>query len=218
MRRIHAIDQLGRTQQRLLRHLLTAPDGATVEELQEVLTITTTAVRQHIAALSANGFLAKGEPIQTGRRPQLRYILTDNGREAFPRQYDGLADKVIAQVHQGFGSEGLTNMMAAMGKDTGRKIALDTTGKTLVDIAKELADAMADVGYESSAPYSEKAEIVAYNCVFHHLAERFNEVCEYDLELMREATGLEVDHLECMVRGGNACRFQLLLRNQGYEV
>ena len=209
MSQIHAIDQLGRTQQRLLRHLLTSADGATVEELQDVLEITTTAVRQHIAALSANGFLTRGEPIQTGRRPQLRYILTESGRETFPRHYDGMADKVIAQVHKGFGSEGLLTMMAALGKETGRKLAMATEGKTDPEIAADLARAMADHGYESMAPDPSKAEVVAFNCVFHHLADRFKEVCEYDLALIREVTGMDVIHSECMVRGGNACRFRL---------
>ena len=218
MRQIHAIDQLGRTQQRLLRHLLSTRNGATVEDLQTVLGITTTAVRQHIAALSANGFVAKGEPIQTGRRPQLRYVLTESGREAFPRHYGGMADKVIAQVHNGAGSEGLLTMMGALGKETGKGIDLNTVGKTGPEIADALAKAMAKVGYEASAPNPEKAEVVAFNCVFHHLAERFSEVCEYDLSLIRTVTGMGVAHGECMVRGGNACRFRLTAKNGGHDV
>src|SRR5690606_14798591 len=74
--------------------------------------------------------------------------------------------------------------------------------------AVSLAAAMTEAGYEAQANPAE-GEVTAYNCVFHRLASRFPEVCEYDLAFIRAVTGRSVDHTECMVRGGEACRFRL---------
>jgi predicted ArsR family transcriptional regulator len=44
--------------------------------------------------------------------------------------------------------------------------------------------------------------------VFHSLAQRYPEVCYFDLAMMSEVGGGDVIHDECMVRGGNVCRFK----------
>jgi predicted ArsR family transcriptional regulator len=51
--------------------------------------------------------------------------------------------------------------------------------------------------------------VEAYNCVFHALARAHPEVCRFDLAFMEAASGRPVQHLECLVRGGHACRFRL---------
>ena len=56
---------------------------------------------------------------------------------------------------------------------------------------------------------SGSAEVRAFNCVYHHLAQDHPQVCEFDLELMARVSGRRVDHVECMVRGGQCCRFRL---------
>ncbi|MCK7509177.1 MAG: hypothetical protein MZV70_37470 [Desulfobacterales bacterium] len=49
--------------------------------------------------------------------------------------------------------------------------------------------------------------IEASNCVFHHLAAQYPEVCRFDLALLAAFVGTPVEHQECVVRGGQVCRF-----------
>jgi predicted ArsR family transcriptional regulator len=68
-----------------------------------------------------------------------------------------------------------------------------------------------ELGYESAPidPANEKLPAIeATNCVFHSLARRYPEVCFFDLAMMTEVVGSDVVHDECMVRGGNVCRFK----------
>ena len=76
---------------------------------------------------------------------------------------------------------------------------------------RALSDIMRDLGYQSGSvdPANEKLPAIeATNCVFHSLAQRYPEVCYFDLALMSEIVGSDVIHDECMVRGGNVCRFK----------
>lgn len=69
---------------------------------------------------------------------------------------------------------------------------------------------MRELGYQSGSidPANGKLPAIeATNCVFHSLAQRYPEVCYFDLALMSEVVGSDVIHDECMVRGGNVCRF-----------
>ncbi len=70
---------------------------------------------------------------------------------------------------------------------------------------------MRELGYQSASidPTNEKwPAIEASNCVFHTLAQRYPEVCYFDLAMMSEVVGCDVVHDECMVRGGHVCRFK----------
>ncbi len=63
------LEGLGRTQQDLLHALLLQPAGMSIDDLAQALTITRTAVRQHLAALERDGLVKRGATRPTGRRP-----------------------------------------------------------------------------------------------------------------------------------------------------
>ncbi|EPA98046.1 metalloregulator ArsR/SmtB family transcription factor [Pseudomonas sp. G5(2012)] len=196
---------LGRTQQDLLNALLHQAGGMSIDELAEHLAVTRTAIRQHLAALERDGLVARGETRPTGRRPEQLYQLTDHAREQFPRQYQLLASALIDEVADIIGPEALATLM----RNLGRKLALDRE-QQVVDEAK-IVQHMNQAGYEAEVFFrsSGDQEIVAHNCVFHRLAAAHPVVCELDLALIGALGGAEVEHTECMVRGGNVCRFKL---------
>src|SRR4051794_41498965 len=82
-----ALRQLGPTQQKLLRRLLSAPAGATVEELCQAGGVTHNAIRQHLTQLIAAGYVERGIARATGGRPPSRYVLQAAGRRPFSRHY-----------------------------------------------------------------------------------------------------------------------------------
>ncbi|MBD2840069.1 MarR family transcriptional regulator [Pseudomonas sp. JM0905a] len=196
---------MGRTQQDLLGALLYQPGGMSIDELANHLAVTRTAIRQHLAALERDGLILRGETRPTGRRPEQLYLLSPHGRELFPRQYHLLADLLISEVAGLIGHEALTNLMRGLG----RKLAAEVE-QQVVDEA-HIAQHMKQAGYEAEIILrsSGEPEIVAHNCVFHHLAAAHPEVCELDLALIGTLGGGEVDHTECMVRQGHVCRFRI---------
>ncbi|MFG5861912.1 helix-turn-helix transcriptional regulator [Metapseudomonas sp. CR1201] len=196
---------MGRTQQDLLGALLYQPGGMSIDELANHLAVTRTAIRQHLAALERDGLILRGETRPTGRRPEQLYLLSPRGRELFPRQYQLLADLLIGEVAGLIGRDALIQLMRGLG---GRLAGeLETQ---VVDEAR-IAQHMHATGYEAEVFYRSggEAEIVAHNCVFHHLAATHPEVCELDLALIGTLGGGEVEHAECMVRHGQVCRFRI---------
>lgn len=197
---------MGRTQQDLLGALLYQPGGMSIDELANHLAVTRTAIRQHLAALERDGLILRGETRPTGRRPEQLYQLSARGRELFPRQYQLLADLLIGEVASLIGHDALLRLMRGLG----RKLAGEME-QQVVDEAR-IAEHMNQAGYEAQIILrsSGEPEIVAHNCVFHHLAAAHPEVCELDLALIGALGGGEVEHLECMVRQGQVCRFRIV--------
>ncbi|MCL6693416.1 HTH domain-containing protein [Pseudomonas sp. R3.Fl] len=196
---------LGRTQQDLLSALLYRAQGMSIDELAEQLAVTRTAVRQHLAALERDALVLRGPLRPTGRRPEQLYQLGPRGRELFPRQYQLLADLLIGEVAQLIGHDALVALMRKLGERMAAELE-----HAPVDEAR-IVEHMNAAGYEAQliARSGGEPEIVAHNCVFHHLASRHPEVCELDLALLGRLGGAVVEHRECMLRGGQVCRFQL---------
>lgn len=209
------LQQLGPTRQKLLRALLPEPQGLGVEALCQALRVSHNAVRQHLTALLAAGLVEHGAARATGGRPQARYLLTAAGRELFPRNYGLIATRVLERLYADAGPAQVQAMLVAMGRELGLEAARTTrAGDDGEAAAARLAEQLDALGYEARAARRDgETQVEAYNCVFHALARAHPEVCRFDLAFMEAASGRPVQHLECLVRGGRACRFRLGTRD-----
>lgn len=210
MKHASALRQLGPTQQKLLRRLLVSPEGATVEALCEALHVTHNAIRQHLTALIAAGYVERGSAIPTGGRPQTRYVLLPAGRDLFPRNYGLVAASMLERLYATAGKAGVQAMLADMGRELGAAAAERISAVSDEETARALAEQLDALGYEAQAVERDgETQVEAYNCVFHALAKAHPDICRFDLAFMEAATGRPIQHLECLVRGGHACRFRL---------
>jgi predicted ArsR family transcriptional regulator len=221
------ISAYGDRQQHLLKLLLAAKRGMTVEALSQQLDISRNAVRQHLAALELEGLVAKGVTHPTGGRPEQLYELTAKGHELFPRKYSWFSELLIESLREESSPEELRQRFIEMGKRVGAH--LPGIAGAPAERIRQMASVMRDLGYESAVREGSGdawPTIEATNCVFHHLASRFPDVCQFDLALLEHAVQRPVVHEECMVKGGTACRFkfqtgeraplmQLVPRSQG---
>jgi predicted ArsR family transcriptional regulator len=203
------IETLGARQQDLLRALLQHKAGMTVDELSRTLQITRNAVRQHLAVMERDGLVAQTATRRTGGRPEQLYVLGERGRELFPRHYSWFSQLLIESMIEESGREALGERLAALGKRVAAQLKSQSPapGEAPRRIAS-LAQLMANLGYHArTVPGEALPQIAADNCVFHHLAAQYPEVCRFDLALLADYVGAEVEHRECMVRGGQCCRF-----------
>jgi predicted ArsR family transcriptional regulator len=205
------IEILGDRQRQLLRLLLKNKSGLTVEELSKGLKITRNAVRQHLVALEGDRLVAQGATRPSGGRPQQLYLLTEKGKEIFPRHYSWFAQLVIEGIKSEHGAEGLSERLSEIGSSVAEQLRTQNPGlKTHEQKVERLAAIMDQLGYNAwNASAANKAPVIeAENCVFHELAIKNPEICHFDLAMMGTFTDSKVDHQECMARGGNVCRFK----------
>lgn len=205
------LEILGDRQKQLLKLLLKTKSGLTVDELSEGLKITRNAVRQHLAALEGDGLIALGSTRPSGGRPQQLYALTEKGKEVFPRHYSWFAQLVIEAIKREHGAEGMRERLASIGSSVAEQLRTQSPGlETREQKVEKLAAVMDQLGYNArSVAVTDKAPVIeADNCVFHELAVKNPEICDFDLAMMGTFTDSKVDHQECMARGGNVCRFK----------
>ncbi len=202
--------QLGTTQQALLRQLLWHPEGLGVEDLCLKLRVSHNAVRQHLTALGAQDLVERAPSRPTGGRPGAVFVITALGRELFPRHYGTIAGALIEKLLATRGSMQTMALLRALGTQLAQGAAADIDPDNLERASRQLAAKLDELGYEAAAiVHDGQPQIEAHNCVFHALAAKHPEVCHFDLAFLSTASGREVHHAECMVRGGRICRFAL---------
>jgi predicted ArsR family transcriptional regulator len=206
------IEVLGERQKQLLRLLLRNKPGMTVDELSAGLHVTRNAVRQHVTALQKDGLVGTGPTRPSGGRPQQLFVLTEKGKEAFPRHYSWFGRLILEAIRREYGDEGLRERLTKIGGEVARQLRDGSKSPQGAQThVEELAALMNDLGYDARTTQDASAPVIeADNCVFHELAMADPKVCEFDLALLAGYTGKNVVHQKCMARGDNVCRFRFV--------
>jgi len=205
----------GERRKQLLRHLLRNKSGATIDELARAIGVTRTAVRQHLAALMRDGLVAAAAVRPTGGRPERLFVLTDAGKEEFPRRYSWFAQLLIEAMTKEHGVAGLRTRLgriaAAVVAQLQQRMPAKDSRRQKVE---QLSSLMDELGYDArtAKDIGGAPTIEADNCVFHELAMKNPEICHFDLALLSGFTGSKVQLQECMSRGGHVCRFRFTPR------
>lgn len=201
-------------QQDLLKLLLKKKQGMGAEEIAEGLGISRPGARQHLMALDRLGYVERADLITTGGRPAQTYRLTKTGYDLFPKQYSWFSEVILANLKTQMGSDALRGLMRTMGTDIGEETAKKIEGESLKTRVEQAAELMNDLAYQAETVLTGKElpgsapVIEASNCVFHGLAAKYPEICDFDLALLTKLTGAEVIHEKCILHGGGICRFR----------
>ena len=201
----------GATQSALLRLLLRNKTGLTVDQIATGLSVTRTAVNQHLTALERDGYVMRSDLAATAGRPSRIFALSDRGVDLFPKNYDMFSLKTLEALMSTLGVAEARKVLEKLGRDLASDLSLALKNKSLIYKSENIASVLKDLGYdahvEEDAPKS-KPVIKAYNCIYHNLAQAHPDVCALDIAFLKKASGAKVDHIACMAKGDNDCRFR----------
>lgn len=207
----NSLGGFGHTQTALMRLLLRNKDGLTVDGIAGGLSVTRTAVNQHLTSLERDGYVLRKEVIATGGRPSRVYGLSERGLHLFPKNYDMFSLKTLEALIETIGAGKAKKVLERLGKDLGKDVGVKLKGTKLHEKMPEITKILQEFGFDAHTESTSKKptlEITAYNCIYHALAQAHPDVCELDLAFLREASGAKVEHVCCMAKGDNACQFR----------
>lgn len=206
------LQKISSRQHQILEHLLESKNGLSVDELAKALDISRTGVQQHFVVLERDGYIKKSTLNKTAGRPVTIYVITDKGNNYFPKQYAWFSELVLNDLEQEIGPERFKAYMQKLGNKLADNLRGKFVGKNLTERVDELALIMTDLGFQvkvNPEPDTESANIQACNCIYHDLAQKHHEICEFDLALMSSLLDNEVEQLSCMAKGDCNCSFRV---------
>ena len=184
---------------------------ASVEELAEDLSVTVSAVRQHLAATGEAGLTAFDEVREGPGRPRHLHRLTGEAEELFPRAYGELTSELLGCVAE----EDPELLARVFERRRQRRVAraqVRLAGLPLGDQVVELARVLDDDGYlaEATAEADGSFRIVEHNCAILNVALRYGQACGTELSFIREVLpGATVERVQHLLDGSHVCAYEI---------
>jgi predicted ArsR family transcriptional regulator len=183
--------------------------AATIKDLEEMLGITTTAVRQHLSTLQAGGYVARRTVHAGVGRPHHTYSVTENVRELFACHCDDLALTLLEEMFQMEGPQKVAALLERVGGRLANRYAGAVKSSVLRKRVEEMASVLDRQGVltDVDARDDETVTLRTYNCPYHELAQEHREICTMDQEMMQQVLGSDVILSACIMDGDSGCTF-----------
>ena len=204
------MEQVSSRQKEILECLLLHKDGLSIDELADSLGISRPAIKQHFGGLEAEGYIEKKSLEKTAGRPVARYGITNKGIHLFPKQYAWFASLMFEDLLEMVSVENGEIYMTKLGKKLASQLH-QFHGKSLQQRVQQLLLEMNELGFvveEVKNPIDAPICFRANNCIYHDLAKKYPQICQFDLALIKSTLNTEnVELSKSMARGDNVCEF-----------
>jgi len=189
---------------------------ATVDELAEVLDLTSVTVRHHLDILRSGALVA--EPVirhRTSRgRPQYAYTLTDRASQHFPKNYGELAAKVLAEIKAASTPQTVNVIFEGVAARFAAEAPQPIPGESFTDRLDRAVAFLNTRGYVARwESASEGYRLHTCNCPYEALTPEHPELCGMDRTLVGSLLGTEPECLARLSAGSPDCTF--LIRAPG---
>jgi DeoR family suf operon transcriptional repressor len=205
-------DGISSRQQQILNLLLESKAGLCIDEIASALGISRNAVQQHLNKLERDGYVELGSLNKTAGRPVRSFVLTEAGFNSFPKQYAWFSELILSSLKEKMGHEAFLDYLRQLGLSLSQTLLPRFEGLTMERKIEELIKVMDSLGFQTRSGENEagpQQSIEAFNCVYHDLANKHEEICEFDRTLISTLLDREIDHTECMSKGGAKCCFKI---------
>ena len=183
---------------------------ATVDELAEVLNLTSVTVRHHLDILRTEGLVA--EPVirhRTSRgRPQYLYALTEKASQYFPKNYDDLASKILAEIKAVSTPQGVNVIFGGVASRFAAEAPRPAPGEPIVNRLDRAVAFLNTRGYVAHWEATSEGYVLhTCNCPYEALAPQNRELCGMDKALIGNLVGAAPQCLTRVADGSSSCAY-----------
>jgi DeoR family suf operon transcriptional repressor len=179
---------------------------ATVRELEELLSMSTTAVREHLTHLETRGMIGARLVRQGPGRPKLVYSLLARAQEFFPKEYGTLVTLLMRELASQDDPERLQVLLDAVGSRLAAEYGVQIGNGSIEERLRRLRIALEERGIPADVDAS-TAQLQIYACPYHEVAQEHPEICAMERGMLQQVLG-ETIRLEGAIREGRrSCQF-----------
>jgi DeoR family suf operon transcriptional repressor len=184
---------------------------ARADDLAEALGITVSAVRQHLAGLSAAGLVEHREVRMGPGRPRHLYTLSAMGDSLFPRAYAAVVTDLLAEA-EAEDPAIVDRMFERRRRRRVERAKERLAGKSFEARVAELTSILDEDGYlaELIAQDDGTFRIVEHNCAILAVASTYGAACGTELEFIREVLpDAAIERVSHLLSGGRVCAYEV---------
>jgi predicted ArsR family transcriptional regulator len=182
-----------------------------IDDLSGELHITSMGIRQHLLSLERRGLIDYMARRQGIGRPAFLYKLTEKADSLFPKSYDSFIINTFQYIEKNDGHDKIEEILK-WHKSKHLKTAREAVDgmATFRDKVYGIRDFLDSEGYFADISDTNNHFLLKlFNCPIYKLASGFRVVCGYDLQLLRDIFGKDVNRESCIVEGDTSCTYNI---------
>jgi predicted ArsR family transcriptional regulator len=185
--------------------------SASIKELEALLGVTTTAVRQHLQTLQAEGYVDRKTVHAGVGRPHHVYVITEAAHELFQCHCDDLALTMLEEMFEMVGRDRVSLLLKKVSNRLAARYAGSVTADALRSRVEQMAGVLNRQGVLTDVTAEDENVIIlkTYNCPYHELAQEHRQICDMDQDMMQQVLGSEVSLSACIMDGDGGCSFTI---------
>lgn len=174
----------------------------TIKELEDVLGVTRTAVRQQLETLQAKGFVERTVERRGVGRPKGLYSLTAEGEKLFAREYEALLWGVLDELQAAEGETKVRDLLGRVSQKMADAYGPLPVGRSLADRLASLAERLTRRGHVTDVhPTPEGYALRMYSCPYHELVATHPAICEMERSMFNVLLRSRVELDQCVLDG-----------------
>ena len=187
---------------------IAAKGSMTVRELVAALGVTTTAVRQQVDRLTANGWLVRTRrPGRTGR-PADVFAVSDKGNRVYAGLVDDFAAALVAEVAAGLGSAKANAIMRSVASRIADGLKGNIGEGDSPERLRNLIEVLTEKGVLAESRRTKQGPCVTlHRCPFGRLAEGREEICQMERAIFGAVVGETPELKKSRRDGARSCDF-----------
>jgi DeoR family suf operon transcriptional repressor len=181
----------------------------TVLQLADQLEVTSTAVRQRLTRLMAQGYIERTATISGRGRPRHQYKLTDKGRKKSGSNFADLAAALWEEVRLVQDPEVRRGLIQRLSHRLSQMYVGQVDGHSVRERMEQLGHLFEErhipfaVGRQGELPI-----LTVYACPYPELASDDRSICNMERQMFTEVLGTELNQTECRLDGDGCCSFE----------
>lgn len=208
MQSVETTEEFASSDESLL-DLLRRRGGLSVLELEKLMQVTATAVRQRLARLTGIGLVERKAHKAKRGRPVHRYELTAKGRRFAGDNFADLATVLWQELREIQDPQVRKGLLQRVSHRLSETYASQIRGKSPIDRMQEITELFSSRKVPFSAELKDGLPVLtALACPYPELAEKDKSICAMERMLFSDLVGEKL-HLEsCRLDGDSCCSFQ----------
>jgi predicted ArsR family transcriptional regulator len=192
-----------------LVEMLRVGGGSNINDLQQALGVTATAVRQRLERLMRAGIVARSSQTHGRGRPSHVYALTETGRRIGGDNFRDLALVLWQELRSVGDATVRRGLIARIGASLAKNCRDRVSGQTPRERLEQAATLMRErqISCTVTEGVDELPVLTTYTCPYPELAEQDRGICAAERLMLQELAGATVQLADCRLDGADCCRF-----------
>lgn len=205
-------DNTGDSREQILYFLKTR-GAQSATTIAEHLNISVVGARQHLNRMATDGLLARFDQAEKVGRPTSFWELTEKAHQRFPDRHSDLTVKLIDNVREIFGEQGLNALIDQREKESLTEyVSALASCKSLGARVKKLAEIRSREGYMAEAVQEKRGVwlLLENHCPICAAARECQGFCRSELEIFRQCLPTaKVERCEYLLDGARRCAYRI---------